>query len=338
MQTYHLETLGNLKGLVLRQEAQPPLAPHEVRVRIRAASLNYRDLLIILDQVPGGGTKHDVVPLSDGSGEVLEVGAGVQHIAVGQRVMAVFNSAWIDGPPTPGYFSAALGGARDGTLTQEMILGEAGVLPTPDHLSFEEAAAHGCASVTAWSSLVGGRPLTAGQTLLVQGTGGVSLFALQYGKAAGARVIATTSSADKAERLRILGADEVINYVQEPDWQVAVLRLTNGRGVDRVVEVGGPGTIQRSIASTAIGGHISVVGFSGGVDGTLNPLTLLGSGLTLEGIAVGSRRHFVDSLRVTAHARLRPVLDEVFPYDRARDAYRHMLDRKHVGKVIIRID
>jgi NADPH:quinone reductase-like Zn-dependent oxidoreductase len=337
MRSYHLGELGSLEALGVRDDTSRPLTPGEVRVGMRAASLNYRDLLIILDQVPGGGTKEDVIPLSDGAGEVLEIGEGVEHVAVGDRVVAVFNSCWLDGAVKPGYLDAALGGARDGTLTEEMVLRSEDVLPLPDQLSFEEGAAHGCASVSAWSSLVGGRPLTAGQTVLVQGTGGVSMFALQYAKAAGARVIATTSSKSKAEKLRDLGADHVVNYVERPEWQDDVRRATDGLGVDRVVEVGGPGTIQRSVASTIVGGHVAIVGFAGGAEGALNPLALMGKGITLEGIAVGSRRHFSDSLQLTQLAGLHPVLDEVFRFEDADRAYRHLLERRHVGKVIIRI-
>ncbi|UZW57081.1 NAD(P)-dependent alcohol dehydrogenase [Sphingobium sp. JS3065] len=338
MKSYHLKKLGGLDGLSCQDAEGKAIGSNEVRVRMRAASLNYRDLLILLDMVPGGGTIADVVPLSDGAGEVLEVGSDVRDIAIGDRVVAVMLPRWVDGPPVQAYLTDALGGSLHGTLRQEAILSGDGVLRLPDHLSFEEGAALGCASVTAWSSLVGGRGLLPGQTVLVQGTGGVSLFALQYAKAAGATVIATTSSAAKAEQLRALGADAVVNYVEQPEWAGAVRALTGGTGVDRVVEVGGPGTIQQTIAASAIGGHISIVGFSGGADGVFSPLALLGNGLTLEGIVVGSRRNFVDSLRAMDSAKLRPVLDEVFAFDRAADAYRHMLERKHVGKVIVRID
>ncbi len=175
------------------------------------------------------------------------------------------------------------------------------------------------------------------KTVLVQGTGGVSMFALQYARAAGARVIATTSSESKAEKLRDFGADHVVNYVERPEWQHDVRRATDGPGVDRVVEVGGPGTIQRSVASTIVGGHVAIVGFAGGAEGVLNPLALMGKGIILEGIAVGSRRHFSDSLQLTRLAGLRPVLDEVFPFEDAHRAYQHLLERRHVGKVIIRI-
>jgi NADPH:quinone reductase-like Zn-dependent oxidoreductase len=207
----------------------------------------------------------------------------------------------------------------------------------PKALSFLEGAALGCASVTAWAALVGGRPLTAGQTVLVQGTGGVSLFALQFAKAAGARVIALTSSDAKAERLKTIGAAHVVNYLADPNWPGAVRALTDGAGVDRVIETGGPVTIERSVRAAAVGGHISIVGLTGGVEGSLSPLALLGGGLTVEGIIVGSRRHFLDSLKSIEVNAIRPVLDQVFAFEDAKAAYQHMMDRKHIGKVILSI-
>jgi NADPH:quinone reductase-like Zn-dependent oxidoreductase len=336
MKSYHLQRLGTLDGLVAREGAGRALAAHEVRVRMRAASLNYRDLLIILGHIPGGAIQ-DVIPLSDGAGQVIEVGAAVAKVSPGDKVIAVFNPAWIDGPVMPGYLDKPLGGALDGTLTEEAIFAGDGVVPMPAYLSYDEAAAFGCASMTAWASLVGGRGLRAGETLLVQGSGGVSIFALQFGKAAGARVIATTSSDTKADLLRSLGADAVVNYVREPEWQHAVRALTGGVGVDRLVEVGGPTTFQRSIASMATGGHIAAVGFSGGAEGSISPMMLIGNGLTIQGIATGSRRHLLDSLRAADQAQIRPVVAPVFEFEQAREAYEHLMARKHVGKIVIRV-
>lgn len=339
MKSYHLQKRGSIEGLLCREGATPPLGPDEVRLRMRATSLNYRDILIMLDLVPLGGTIDDVIPLSDGAGEILEIGTDVRHLRVGDKIVCAFNPSWIDGPAMSGYLDVALGGQLHGLLAQEAVVKACGVLPMPDHLSFEEAAALGCASTTAWSSLVGGRqPLIAGQTLLIQGTGGVSIFALQYAKAMGARVIATTSSAEKAERLRSLGADAVINYVENPNWHLAARDLTGGKGVDRVVEVGGPGTLERSTAATAIGGHISIVGFVGGTEGGLSALSLLGNALILEGITVGSVRNFRDSLRATSVGGIKPVVGKIFAFNEALQAYQYMMDRHHFGKVVIKID
>lgn len=337
MKSYHLHGFDGLGSLTLRDAPGRPLAAREVRVRMAAASLNYRDLLILMGHLPGHAVD-GVVPLSDGAGEIIEVGPAVSHLSPGDKVIALFNPSWIDGPPAPGYFDRLLGGNQDGTLAQEAIFLAEGVVPMPAYLSFTQAAAFGCASITAWASLVGGRPLTAGETVLVQGTGGVSLFALQFAKIMGARVIATTSTPQKAERLRALGADAVIDYVANPEWQDAARALTAGEGVDRVVEVGGPGTFQRSIAALRIGGHIAAVGYSGGIEGKIDPLSLIGTGITIEGIATGSRRHLSDQLRLAAHHEVRPVIDSVYPFDRAANAYAHLQARGHFGKVVITID
>jgi NADPH:quinone reductase-like Zn-dependent oxidoreductase len=337
VKSYRLGKLGSLDALELRDDGESPLMPHEARVRMHAASLNARDLMIVQDSVPLGGTKPGVVPLSDGAGEVVEVGAAVTDLAPGDRVATLFNARWIDGPPIASYLGSALGGGCDGTLRQQAVFPAEGLVKLPKALSFLEGAALGCASVTAWAALVGGRPLTAGQTVLVQGTGGVSLFALQFAKAAGARVIALTSSDAKAERLKAIGADHVVNYLADPDWPGAVRALTDGAGVDRVIETGGPVTIERSVRAAAVGGHISIVGLTGGVEGSLSPLALLGGGLTVEGIIVGSRRHFLDSLKSIEANAIRPVLDQVLAFEDAKAAYQHMMDRKHIGKVILSI-
>lgn len=335
MKVYHIEKAGDFSHLALRDEAQLVPGPHEVLVRLRAASLNFRDLLIALGRYPAPGLRDDVVPLSDAAGEVVAVGPGVRRVCVGSRVVANFQQNWLDGPITPGYMGSDLGGSRDGVLAEEFLLSEEGVVALPEHLSFEEGAAFGCASITAWASLVGGRAFRAGHTLLVQGTGGVSIFALQFAKAMGGRVIATTSSAQKEQKLRELGADEVINYLSTPDWDAAVLRLTAGLGVDRVIEVGGPGTLAHSIKSSSISGHVAIVGFVGGMAGTISPLLIAGRNTVLEGIAVGSRRHLEDSLGVVATQRMRPVVDRVFPFGQVRQAYEHLHSRAHVGKVLV---
>jgi NADPH:quinone reductase-like Zn-dependent oxidoreductase len=335
MKTYHVENPGSIDGLALRDDPERQPGPNEVCVRIRAASLNFRDLLIVRGQYPVPGLRKDIIPVSDGAGEVTAAGAAVRRVKVGDRVAVNFHQNWIDGPICAGYMSSDLGGSIDGLLAESVILSEEGLVHLPSHLSFEEGAAFGCATITAWASLVSGVALRAGHTLLVQGTGGVSIFALQFAKAFGARVIATTSSEAKAKTLRALGADEVINYVATPAWDAAVRELTNGQGVDRVVEVGGPGTLERSIRSTNIGGRVALVGFVGGMAGAISPLLMAGGNITLEAIAVGSRRNFEDSLAVVAQHRIRPAVDRVFSFEQAREAYRYLDSRAHVGKVVI---
>jgi NADPH:quinone reductase-like Zn-dependent oxidoreductase len=232
----------------------------------------------------------------------------------------------------PGIFS-------DGMLASMIAVEEDGVVVLPDSLSFEEAAALPCAGVTAWSALTdGGRPLRAGQTVLVLGTGGVSLLGLQFAKAIGLRVIATTSSQEKADKLKAFGADHVVNYKDTPDWQEAVRALTNGRGVERVLEVGGPGTIERSIASLAYGGHVSLIGFVAGMEGALNPLSLIMGGVSIQPVGIGNRAQFEELVQLLDANGVHPAIDRVFAFNEFRDAFAHVASGSHLGKVVISID
>ncbi|RYD22064.1 MAG: NAD(P)-dependent alcohol dehydrogenase [Spirochaetia bacterium] len=227
----------------------------------------------------------------------------------------------------------------DGMLASLIAVEEDGVVVLPDSLSFEEAAALPCAGVTAWSALNdGGRPLRAGQTVLVLGTGGVSLLGLQFAKSMGMRVIATTSSQEKVEKLKAFGADHVINYKETPDWETSVRAFTNGKGVERVLEVGGPGTIERSIASLAYGGHVSLIGFVGGMEGALNPLALLTNGASLQPVGIGSRTQFEELVQLIDSNDIRPALDRVFPFSAFKDAFAHVASGNHFGKVVISVD
>ena len=258
------------------------------------------------------------MPLSDGAGEVVGLGAGVSRFAIGDRVIPCFHPRWFGGPIKPDYLTDRLGANLDGMLAEYAVVHEEAAVAMPSHLSFEEAATLPCAAVTAWVALTGHRRITAGDTVLTQGTGGVAIFALQFAQLLGAQVIAITSSAAKAERLRVLGAAAVINYVEEPEWHEKVVELTEGRGVDCVVEIGGPGTLTNSIKSLAVGGHISLIGSSLSRSGTmLDPLLLGGRGMTLGSISVGSRADFEAMNRALALHRLRPVIDRVFPFDQA---------------------
>jgi alcohol dehydrogenase len=283
----------------------------------------------------GGGrgpTKLGVVPLSDGAGEVAAIGDGVTRVKVGDRIAGTFHPRWFGGPIRPEYLTDRLGANLDGMLAEYAVLSEEALVHVPGHLSFEEAATLPCAAVTAWVALTGHRRVTAGDTVLTQGSGGVSVFALQFARLLGARVIATTSTAEKAERLRALGASEVINYTETPDWDGKARELT----VDCVVEIGGPGTIAMSLKALAVGGHVSLIGASLSVSGTgLDPLSLTGRGITLGSISVGSRTDFEAMNRAIAMHRLHPVIDRTFPFAEAKEAYRHFEGRGHFGKVVI---
>jgi len=304
-------------------------------MRVRASSLNYRDLMVL----KGGGrgpTKPGVVPLSDGAGEVAAVGDLVTRVKVGDRIIGAFHPRWFGGPISADYLTDRLGANLDGMLAGCAVLSEEALVPMPSHLSFEEAATLPCAAVTAWVALTGHRRVTAGDTVLTLGSGGVSVFALQFARILGARVIATTSNSEKTERLKALGASDVINYRETPDWDEEVRSLTNGRGVDCVVEIGGPGTIAMSLKALGVGGHISLIGTSLSPSGTgLDPLLLTGRGTTVGAISVGSRADFEAMNRAITLHRLRPVIDRTFPFAEAREAYRHFEGRGHFGKVVI---
>jgi NADPH:quinone reductase-like Zn-dependent oxidoreductase len=304
-------------------------------MRVRASSLNYRDLMVL----KGGGrgpTKLGVVPLSDGAGEVAAIGEGVTRVKIGDPIAGCFHPRWFGGPIKPDYLTDRLGANLDGMLAEYAVFNEEAVVVLPSHLSFEEAATLPCAAVTAWVALTGHYRVTAGDTVLTQGSGGVSAFALQFARVLGARVIATTSTAEKAERLRALGASEVINYAETPDWDEKARELTKGRGVDCVVEIGGPRTIAKSLQALAVGGHVSLIGASLSPAGTmLDPLLLTGRGITVGAISVGSRADFEAMNRAIALHSLHPVIDRTFLFADAKAAYRHFEGRGHFGKVVI---
>ena len=334
MKAMRIHRTGDLDGLQREELPEPRPGPGQVRVRIRAASLNFRDLLI----VKGSYSRNlplPLVPLSDGAGEVVEVGPGVTRFAVGARVAGIFMQTWIDGALTDAKGKSALGGAIDGVLAEQVVLHEDGLVAVPEHLSFEEAATLPCAGVTAWNGLIEAG-LKAGDTVLTLGTGGVSLFALQFARLAGARVIATSSSDDKLARAKQLGAVEGINYKTTPEWDKTVREMTGGVGVDHVVEVGGAGTLPRSLKAVRAGGHVALIGvLSGG--GEVNPTPVLIKAVRLQGVYVGSRAMFEAMNRAVSEHRLRPVIDKVFPFEEAVAAYRHLESGAHFGKVVIRV-
>jgi len=334
MKAWQIQSTGGIDGLKQAALSLPDPGPGEVRVRLRANAINYRDLSVISDPA-ARGIALPRIPNSDGAGEVLAVGAGVADFAPGDRVAGCFFQNWIDGPCTAEAMASALGGEIDGVLAEEANLKAGGLVKIPDHLSFAEAATLPCAGLTAWRALVDVGRLKAGDTVLLLGTGGVSIFALQFASLMGARVIITSSSEEKLERARALGAWQTVNYRATPDWEKPVLEMTEGRGVDLTVEVGGAGTLQRSIAATRIAGTIAFIGVLAG--GEVNPRPIMGKSLTVQGIYVGSRNLFRAMNRAIAASGLRPVIDRSFGFDAAPEAYRAMKAAGHFGKLVIEV-
>ena len=322
-------------ALRIVERPDPSPGPGQVLVRVRAASLNYRDQAVTLGVYIGGPVARDTVPLSDGAGEVAAVGAGVTRVKPGDRVMGLFNQIPPGGPPFAE--RAALGSPLDGMLAEQVVLYEDGVVGVPDGLSFEQAACLPCAGVTAWHALMhAGRPTRAGDTVLVLGTGGVSMLALQFAKAAGARVIATSSSDEKLAKALALGASDGINYTRSPDWDQDVMKLTGGRGVDCVVEVGGTGTLNRSFQSLAFGGKVVLIGLlTGRGSGDVNPYTLMPKWGSLHGIFVGNREMFESMNKAIEAGRIQPVVGRVFPFAEALQAYRCQASGDFFSKVVI---
>jgi NADPH:quinone reductase-like Zn-dependent oxidoreductase len=335
MRCYVIPKPEGIDSLKLIERADLTPAAGQVLVRVRASSLNYRDLITIEGRYARSAPKPDLIPLSDGAGEVVAVGPGVTRVKMGDRVAGTFMQRWSGGEADEQAFTSAMGGSIDGMLTELAVLEEGGVVRLPEHMSYEEGATLPCAAVTAWHALVPFGALKAGDTVVVQGTGGVSIFALQIARMAGARVIGTSSSPAKAERLKSMGASDVINYRDKPEWAADVQRLTNGRGADIVVEVGGPGTIQQSFLAARNGGKIAVIGLLSGIGGQVDPMPILRRNLRLQGIYVGNRQMFEDMNRAFSAAKLKPVIDKTFAFAEARAAYAHMKSQAHFGKVVI---
>ena len=338
MKLWKFPQANGIDTLALADSPTPRPGRGQVLVRVRATSLNYRDLMVASGRGARGPTAPNLIPLSDGAGEVVEIGADVTRVKPGERVAALFMQTWLGGEIEPHHAASSMGGAIDGMLAEYVVLDQDGLVPIPDHLSFEEAACLPCAAVTAWNALFHLRPIGPGQTALVLGTGGVSIFALQFARAAGARVIATSSSDEKLTKARALGATDTVNYRQHPEWQTEILRLTNGRGVDHVVEVGGPGTLPRSIDATRQGGNISLIGVLTGAGGEISPVTMMRKGLVVRGIYVGSRQMFEAMNAAIDLHKLKPEIDRSFPFADAKAAYHYMTSQAHVGKVVIRVD
>jgi NADPH:quinone reductase-like Zn-dependent oxidoreductase len=335
MKVYRLDPVGKLDDLKLFDEEPPRPGPREIAIRIRAASLNFRDFKVATGTYGHNEIKPQVIPLSDGAGDVIEVGADVTRVKVGDRVMPIFSQRWIAGRIDRAYGSQALGGTADGVLAESIVLPDEGVAPIPAHLSYEEAATLPCAAMTAWHALFTRGQLIAGETVLTLGTGGVSLFAAQFARMAGARVIMTSGSEEKIARLKAMGIPDVVNYNTTPDWERAVMDLTGGQGADHVVELGGSGTFEKSLRSLRIGGGLYLIGNLAG-EAQVNPRLILAKRAHVHGIQVGSREMFEAMNRAILQAKLKPIIDRQFEFGEARAAFDYLASRAHFGKIVIR--
>lgn len=333
MKVYEIREPAGIDSVRPAERPDPEPGFGQILIKVKAASLNYRDLAVARGGY-GRGVPSPVIPLSDGAGEVVATGPGVTRVATGDRVAGIFMQTWLAGPVKEEYGKSALGGAIDGMLAEYVVLHQDGVVKLPPHLSYEEGATLPCAAVTAWNALIHLGKLAAGETVLTQGTGGVSSFALQFAKFSGARIIATSSSDAKLARVREMGASETINYKTTPDWEKPVRAMTE-IGVDHVVEVGGAGTLEKSMKAVRTGGTISLIGVLTGTAGEINPRSLLMRTIRLQGIYVGSRDMFEEMNRAIALHQLRPIIDRVFPFADAVEAYRYLESGAHFGKVVI---
>jgi NADPH:quinone reductase-like Zn-dependent oxidoreductase len=334
MRAWEIVSDGGVDALQLNDRQEPIAGPGEVLVRIHASSINYRDLSTIEDPV-SRNLSFPAVPNSDAAGEVVAVGDGVEGVANGDRVVGCFFQDWPAGPISAAAMASALGGAWPGVLSEYVVLRGQGVVPIPAHLSWAEAATLPCAALTAWHALTRPRQILPGETVLLLGTGGVSVFAQQFCQFMGAKTIVTSSSDDKLEQMRSLGANETINYRELQDWDAKVLELTNGTGVDRIVEVGGPGTLQKSINACRVGGLIGLIGILTGAGGTITPTGIMRKSITLQGIYVGSRQMFLEMNEAISLHGMIPVIDEVFAFEDAPAAYHRMRSAQHFGKLVI---
>ncbi len=331
MRAVVLESAYGIDNLRVIEKPDPTPGPGQIVVDITAATLNYRDLATVM--APSGRTSF--VPCSDGAGVVSAIGDGVTRVKVGDHVAPLFFQNWFAGDPTPQGLGAALGGTLDGVLQQKVVLSEHGVTRVPAGYTDEEAATLPCAALTAWRGLVIEGKVKSGDMVVVQGTGGVSIFALQFAKAAGAIVIATSSSDEKLERAKALGADHLINYKSTPDWAKEVRRNTDGRGADHVIEVGGAGTFEQSLRAIRLGGKIAVIGILGGFVKDLNVATIFAANAYIHGVTVGSREHFESMTRAIEANGIKPVIDKRFSLDESRAAFESMKAGAHFGKIVL---
>ncbi len=329
-------TLGSPAGLdtlkVVEAEEPGGPGPGEIRVRLHGSSLNFHDYAVAVGALPSAAGR---ILMSDGAGVVEEVGAGVTEFSAGDNVVSTFFPNWLDGEPRIADFSETPGDGIDGYASEMVTAPATAFTAAPKGWSHAEAATLTCAGLTAWRALVGDGAVKSGDVVLTMGTGGVSVFALQFAKLAGATVIATSSSDEKLERLKQLGADHVINYRSTPDWGTAARELTGGRGVDHVVEIGGPGTLAQSIEAARVGGHISLIGIFTGLSGEVPTFSLMAKQIRLQGLIVGSRRQQQDMIRAIDATGMRPVVDRSFGLAELADAFRHQESNRHFGKICL---
>lgn len=335
MQAWVLDAFG-LDNLKRAERPEAPCSARQVRVQFSAVALNYRDLLVVTGQY-NPRMRLPRIPVSDGVGTIVEAGSEVRRFKVGDRVAGCFFPWWDDGDCSDAKLRDALGADHDGVLCQTAVFDETSVIDVPPHLTDEQAATLPCAALTAWSALFEQGRLTAGDTVLVQGTGGVSIFALQFAIMAGLRVIATSSREERLARLGAMGAHDTVNYRTAPRWDERVRELTGGAGVDLIVEVGGAGTLARSFKAVRRGGQVSLIGVLAGNQAEVNPLPVTMRNLRLQGILVGSRASFARMNRAIAQHRLVPVVDSVFAFDEPVAALRYLESGQHFGKVVVRL-
>ncbi|WP_407159849.1 NAD(P)-dependent alcohol dehydrogenase [Bradyrhizobium sp. STM 3557] len=336
MKAYHLHDDAGVGRLVRADVAKPEPGKSEVRIRLEAASLNYRDLLIL--DAAGQGGLNGRVPLCDGAGVVDAVGSDVMQWRVGDRVAAAYFRDWVSGPFKRGYIPSALGSRTlDGVLTEYIVLPATALVAVPKHLTSVEAATLPCAAVTAWHGLVTRGGLSKGDTLLVQGTGGVALFGLQFAAALGARAIVISSSNAKLDRAKALGASILINYRDTPDWDVAIMKATDGQGASHILELGGPGTYDRSIRSVASGGKIVQIGVLTGFGPKPDLARLQWENANIIGVTVGSVEHFAAMNRFLAEHAIHPIIDRIYGFDEVPEAYAHLQSGSHFGKVVVEL-
>ncbi len=335
MRAVQLRAPASLDNLTLVDLADPgDPGPGEIRVRLTASSLNFHDYAVVMGMIPAADGR---IPMSDGAGTVEAVGEGVTQFKPGDIVVSIFFPEWIDGVPPATAFRGVPGDGIDGCAREVVVTPQHWFTRVPQGYSAAEAATLTCAGLTAWRALFVDGATRPGSTVLVQGSGGVSVFALQFAKAAGARVIATSSSDAKLERLKALGADELINYKEVPAWGAKALELTGGRGVDTVVEIGGAGTLDQSMMATRVGGHVALIGVLAGFAGPVQTALLMAKNLRVQGLTVGSRQQQLDMIAGIEANAIRPVISDHFPLDQLAEAFRHQAANKHFGKIVVDI-
>ena len=335
MKVWQIQSFG-IDKLAFVDLPQPRPGRGEVLVKIHAVSLNYRDLLMVRGHYnPRMALPR--IPCSDGAGEIVETGEGVTSTSPGQRVAGIFMQRWLDGPPTAENSRGALGGDVDGMMAEYVVLPQSGVVPIPEHLSYTDAATLPCAGVTAWNALQNAAQVKPGDVVLIQGTGGVSIFALQFAKMVGATVIGTSSSDEKLERAKAMGLDAGLNYRQSPEWAKWVLKQTADRGADLIVEVGGAGTFTQSLQAVRFGGTVAQIGVLSQSEQPLPIAPILHRQVRIHGVYVGSRAHFETMNRAITANRMRPVVDRIFAFGEASEAFNALQQAHHFGKIVIQV-